>query len=68
MSSYVSHLSGRPDGSKPDATTCGEPWQGWQQPAGAREWQEPLPPHEQPNQGDKIRFCGACQKIVREGL
>lgn len=68
-SGYVSHL--RADGSY--GTVCGEPWQGWQEPDMPSHGAPVLPPFDLPRShhatgiGDEIRFCGACQKRVREG-
>jgi hypothetical protein len=68
VTQYVSHLS---DDSGL-FTACGEPWQGWQEPASAPRdvgpnRGGPMPPHSQPRaHQDKVRFCGACLRVSRD--
>jgi len=55
---YVNHLAAE-DGR---GTECGEPWQGWQAPAGTAD----LPPDNQPRPHiDPIRQCRACLLVGR---
>lgn len=57
---FVSHLI-RDDGSK--QTVCGQPWQGWQEPAdfnrGYTQGQV-YPPHIPPQRGEAINQCQVC--------
>jgi hypothetical protein len=58
---FTAHLA---SDTNPLVTACGEPWQGWQAPPDNRDHE--LPPHQQPQQGDRIRQCQACLRRAME--
>lgn len=66
---YVAHLAR--DANRFE-TACGEPWQGWQEPAGADRHTPAdrylvVPPHDPPRPHvDPIRQCQACLRVARE--